>query len=59
MPNFCFDCEKKIRPVKYFMVHDQIWENYGVGKDHLSVDCFKKRLGCKLIGSDLNKMLRQ
>jgi len=55
MPNFCFDCQKKIKPVRYFMVHDPLWEEFGVGRDFLCVDCFEKRLGRKLNKSDLTK----
>jgi hypothetical protein len=53
MPNICFDCKDKIRPVRYFMVIDTLWNKYGVDKDFLCVDCFEKRIGRKLIGSDL------
>jgi hypothetical protein len=53
MPNFCFDCKDKIRPIKYFMVHKHLWEKNGVGTDFLCVDCFEKRLSRRLIATDL------
>jgi hypothetical protein len=54
MPKFyCFDCKEKIKPSRYFMVKNTIWEEYGVGKNFLCLDCFKKRLGRELSYWDL------
>lgn len=39
--------------MRYFMVHDHLWEKFGVGMDFLCIDCFEKRMGRKLEASDL------
>jgi hypothetical protein len=36
------------------MVKDHIWEEFGVGKGMLCVECFEKRLGRKLEPYDLS-----
>lgn len=51
----CKDCGKDIfeNPVDYFMVTDELWEQYGVGKGLLCLDCFEKRLGRPLVKEDI------
>jgi hypothetical protein len=51
----CFDCQNGIKPSRYFMVNDHLWEKYGVGKNFLCMSCFENRLGRKLTGFDLTK----
>ncbi|GHB45636.1 hypothetical protein GCM10008106_28330 [Mongoliitalea lutea] len=40
---------------KGFMVLNELWEKFGVGKNHLCMDCFEKRLNRKLTKDDLTK----
>lgn len=35
-----------------YMVHDELWEEYGVGDGRLCVDCIEARLGRRLVPSD-------
>lgn len=37
----------------YYMVKHLIWNEFGVGKGMLCVDCLEKRLGRKLEASDI------
>jgi hypothetical protein len=39
------------------MVHDQLWEDFGVGEGYLCWDCFEKRLGRKLQKEDLTEVV--
>lgn len=50
---YCKDCQKRIVSTNYFMVKNDLWEKFGVGKGLLCIDCFEARLGRKLIASDL------
>lgn len=51
----CLDCQSKVTATKYFMVTNNLWGKYGVGKNHLCMECFEKRLGRKLNKNDLMK----
>ncbi|MFA6234975.1 MAG: hypothetical protein WC824_12455 [Bacteroidota bacterium] len=47
----CPDCGQSFP--NPFMVQDSLWEEYGIGKGVLCFQCFEKRLGRKLVPSDL------
>lgn len=51
----CKDCgiDTKNDLKDFYMVKDQLWKEFGVGKGMLCIDCFEKRLGRKLAPSDL------
>lgn len=51
----CVDCGKDTSADSrdYFMVKDELWDKYGVGRKLLCVGCFEKRLGRKLRREDL------
>ena len=51
----CADCGKDTSEdlKDYFMVRDNLWAEYGVGRKLLCMDCFEKRLGRKLRKEDL------
>lgn len=50
----CPDCHIGTRKDKsnFYMVHDHLWEEFGVGEGCLCWDCFEKRLGRKLTKED-------
>ena len=43
----CFDCDVDIRKNKkdFYMVHDHLWNEFGLGKKYLCWNCFENRLG--------------
>lgn len=51
----CHDCGKNVceNPVDYFMVMDELWNQYGVGRGLLCLSCFEKRLGRPLVKEDI------
>ena len=49
---FCLDCHSRVFGSKYFMVKNELWEKYGVGKKFLCINCFENRLVRKLNKSD-------
>ncbi|MGY6521515.1 MAG: hypothetical protein ACXIUD_07295 [Mongoliitalea sp.] len=50
----CQDCGIDTRKGKsnFFTVTEELWEDYGVGKDFLCLSCFEKRLGRPLRKED-------
>jgi hypothetical protein len=58
----CEDCEGRI--YDDYMVVDRLWRAYGVGRGHLCLDCFQRRLGRPLLPVDfttarINDMLHR
>lgn len=55
-PDYCFDCKKEIPfySTDYYMVTDELWAQYGVGKDLLCWSCIEMRMGRPIAASDLN-----
>lgn len=53
--DFCSDCKIDTRKnlKDFYMVKDHLWDEFGVGKGMLCMECFEKRLGRKLGPSDL------
>lgn len=51
----CKDCGKDtgIDEKDYYMVTHQVWDEYGVGKDMLCMDCMESRIGHPLNKSDI------
>lgn len=52
-PFLCGDCGGD--PVPMFVVHDELWFSVAKRKELLCVGCFEKRLGRRLLGSDLKE----
>lgn len=50
----CHECHVDIRKDKtnFYMVQDQLWYEFGVGKGYLCLPCFEKRLGRPLVLED-------
>jgi hypothetical protein len=48
---YCQDCRTTIEDV--WMVHDYLWERFGVGKARLCLPCFEIRFGQKITSRDL------
>ena len=40
----CEDCDLEWLEMEYYMVHNHIWKNYGVGKGHLCFSCLEHRM---------------
>jgi hypothetical protein len=53
MKHYCEDCKVRMFPRNWFMVHNHLWEKYGVGKKMVCMDCFQLRMGRELNGNDL------
>ena len=53
MKKYCEDCKVRMFPRNWFMVHNHLWEKYGVGKKMVCMDCFQLRMGRELNGEDL------
>lgn len=55
--NLCVDCEKyALKEVKdYFIVTDNLWKEFGVGKGLLCWGCFEKRMGRSFALKDFHK----
>lgn len=51
--NYCFDCKARILPKGWFMVKDELWEQYGQKKEFLCMPCFEKRMNRKIEKNDL------
>lgn len=54
--HFCVDCEvdtiDRARPWDYYMVCNELWLRFGVGKNMLCLGCFTQRLGRPLEAFD-------
>ena len=50
----CASCGQDWKTCVLFMVHDFLWNEYGVGKGILCLGCFERRMGRPLRLSDLN-----
>lgn len=49
----CFECNKNLYQIKqYYMVNDDLWNQFGVGENLLCTDCFEKSLGRRLLLDD-------
>lgn len=50
----CLDCHIDTRKEKsnFYMVHNHLWKEFGVGDRYLCWDCFEKRLSRKLNKED-------
>lgn len=55
----CHDCHIDTRKDKsnFYMVHDQLWEEFGEGENYLCWDCFENRIGRKLQKQDFTKAI--
>lgn len=51
----CSDCGIDTRKNKkdYYIVTDELWDEFGVGKEWLCITCFENRLGRKLQADDI------
>lgn len=51
----CVDCKKDCfrDPKDYYMLKNEIWKVYGVGKGMLCIHCIETRLGRSLTKNDL------
>jgi len=59
LSNCCIDCDKDIyqNPKDYYMIRNDLWKKYGVGKGMLCIECIEKRLGRKICKEDLTDCL--
>lgn len=46
------NCDTYGNSKDYYMVHDEIWDKHGAGRDMLCIDCLEKRIGRKLVYED-------
>lgn len=49
----CFDCKVDTKD-EYYMVLDEIWEEFGCGDDLLCIGCLENRVGRNLVRADFN-----
>lgn len=51
----CVDCSEYtfVNIIDYYMVHEEVWEKYGVGENMLCVRCLEKRMKRQLKFKDL------
>jgi hypothetical protein len=52
----CSDCKKDVykNPRDYFLVTDEVWAKYGVGRDMLCMTCLEERMGRRLERADIH-----
>lgn len=49
----CMKCKGWIPPREMFIVRDDLWTKFGVGKNHLCQNCFEQNIGRALTSLDL------
>lgn len=52
----CAGCGENTE-LEYYMVHDELWEEYGVGNDLLCIGCLEVRLGRTLWSGDFTHFM--